>query len=64
MSVVNLHPEDLLEIHPSDAENRGINDGDWVSLRSRAGETTSGRANSAWGASDRTWPVRAAGPGR
>jgi formate dehydrogenase major subunit len=37
---VAWHPEDLLEIHPSDAENRGIKDGDWVSLRSRAGETT------------------------
>ena len=34
------HPEDLLEIHPSDAENRGINDGDMVSLRSRAGATS------------------------
>lgn len=34
------HPEDRLEIHPSDAENRGIRDGDWVALRSRAGETT------------------------
>ena len=34
------HPEDLLEIHPSDAENRGIRDGDWVRLTSRAGETT------------------------
>ena len=34
------HPEDRLEIHPSDAENRGIKDGDWVSLKSRAGETT------------------------
>jgi formate dehydrogenase major subunit len=34
------HPEDRLEIHPVDAENRGIKDGDWVSLRSRAGETT------------------------
>jgi len=34
------HPEDRLEIHPSDAENRGIGDGDWVFLRSRAGETT------------------------
>ena len=34
------HPEDRLEIHPLDAENRGVNDGDWVSLRSRAGETT------------------------
>ncbi len=34
------HPEDRLEIHPSDAENRGVKDGDWVSLRSRAGETS------------------------
>jgi formate dehydrogenase major subunit len=37
---VAWHPEDLLEIHPLDAENRGVKDGDWVSLRSRAGETT------------------------
>jgi formate dehydrogenase, alpha subunit, archaeal-type len=34
------HPEDLLDIHPSDAEMRGIHDGDWVSLASRVGETT------------------------
>ena len=34
------HPEDRLEIHPADAENRGIKDGGWVALRSRAGETT------------------------
>ena len=34
------HPEDLLEIHPSDAENRGLNSGDWVRLASRTGETT------------------------
>ena len=34
------HPEDRLEIHPSDAENRGLKDGEWVTLRSRAGETT------------------------
>lgn len=34
------HPEDRLEIHPTDAENRGIKDGDWVRLASRAGETT------------------------
>jgi formate dehydrogenase major subunit len=33
------HAEDLLEIHPHDAEVRGINDGDWVGLTSRAGET-------------------------
>ncbi|MDE2436700.1 MAG: formate dehydrogenase subunit alpha [Sphingomonadales bacterium] len=34
------HDEDLLEIHPSDADNRGINSGDWVRLASRTGETT------------------------
>ena len=34
------HEEDLLEIHPHDAEQRGIRDGDWVSSKSRAGETT------------------------
>jgi len=34
------HPEDILEIHELDAENRGIHDGDLVSLISRAGETT------------------------
>ena len=33
------HDEDKLEIHPHDAEQRGINDGDWVGIRSRAGET-------------------------
>jgi formate dehydrogenase major subunit len=34
------HEEDVLEIHPFDAEYRGINDGDLVALTSRAGETT------------------------
>lgn len=34
------HPEDLLEIHPHDAEDRGIRQGDWVRLASRSGETT------------------------
>ncbi len=34
------HPEDLLEIHPHDAEERGIRDGDPVRLASRAGATT------------------------
>jgi formate dehydrogenase major subunit len=34
------HEEDLLEIHPADAENRGIGEGDWVRLASRKGETT------------------------
>jgi formate dehydrogenase major subunit len=34
------HDEDRLEIHPHDAEERGVRDGDWVRLASRAGETT------------------------
>jgi len=34
------HAEDLLEIHPQDAEDRGIRDGDWVRLASRTGETS------------------------
>ena len=34
------HAEDVLEIHPFDAENRGIREGDRVSLISRAGQTT------------------------
>jgi formate dehydrogenase major subunit len=33
------HPEDVLEIHPHDAEGRGIQNGDWVGIQSRAGET-------------------------
>ncbi|MBT9517698.1 MAG: formate dehydrogenase subunit alpha [Methyloversatilis discipulorum] len=33
------HDEDRLEIHPADAETRGINEGDWVGITSRAGET-------------------------
>jgi len=34
------HAEDVLEIHPFDAENRGIREGDRVALTSRAGQTT------------------------
>lgn len=34
------HDQDILEIHPHDAETRGIRDGDWVRLASRSGETT------------------------
>jgi formate dehydrogenase major subunit len=37
---VAWHKEDLLEIHPHDAELRGIKDGDFVSLASRKGATT------------------------
>jgi formate dehydrogenase major subunit len=34
------HDQDVLEIHPHDAENRGISEGSWVRLASRAGETS------------------------
>jgi formate dehydrogenase major subunit len=34
------HDQDILEIHPHDAEARGIKEGDWVKLASRSGETT------------------------
>ena len=34
------HDMDVLEIHPFDAESRGIKDGDLVSLASRAGDIT------------------------
>jgi formate dehydrogenase major subunit len=34
------HGEDVLEINPHDAEQRGVRNGDWVKLTSRAGETT------------------------
>src|SRR5579863_5475140 len=34
------HDMDVLEIHPSDAEDRGIKEGDLVSLASRAGDIT------------------------
>ncbi|MCW8165133.1 formate dehydrogenase subunit alpha [Verminephrobacter aporrectodeae subsp. tuberculatae] len=33
------HDEDRLEIHPHDAQDRGIREGDWVGVQSRAGET-------------------------
>jgi formate dehydrogenase major subunit len=34
------HEEDRLEIHPHDAEQRGIQTGDWVKLASRSGATS------------------------
>jgi formate dehydrogenase major subunit len=37
---VAWHPEDLLELHPHDAEVRGIENGDMVALSSRVGRTT------------------------
>ena len=36
---VEQHAEDELEMHPSDAEMRGIKSDDWVGIKSRAGET-------------------------
>jgi formate dehydrogenase major subunit len=36
---VMWHEEDMLEIHPHDAEQRGVRDGDWVRLDSRTGGT-------------------------
>ncbi|HEY2679623.1 MAG TPA: formate dehydrogenase subunit alpha [Steroidobacteraceae bacterium] len=33
------HDEDRVEIHPHDAEERGIAEGDWVGIASRAGDT-------------------------
>jgi formate dehydrogenase major subunit len=34
------HTQDVLEIHPHDAEQRGVRDGDWVRLQSRSGSTS------------------------
>ena len=34
------HEEDVLEIHPHDAEQRGIREHDWVRLESRSGSTS------------------------
>ena len=36
---VQWHSEDRLEIHPHDAEERGIRQDDWVGIESRAGQT-------------------------
>ena len=36
---VEWHSEDRLEIHPHDAEDRGIKEDDWVGIESRAGQT-------------------------
>lgn len=33
------HNEDVLELHPSDAELRGVRDGDWLGITSRSGQT-------------------------
>jgi formate dehydrogenase major subunit len=36
---VQWHAEDSIEIHPHDAQERGIVEGDWVGIESRAGAT-------------------------
>lgn len=36
---VQWHSEDRLEVHPHDAEERGIRQDDWVGIESRAGQT-------------------------
>ena len=36
---MQFHDEDRVEIHPGDAQDRGIEDGSWVGIKSRAGET-------------------------
>jgi formate dehydrogenase major subunit len=36
---VQWHSEDRLEMHPHDAEERSIKEGDWVGIESRAGQT-------------------------
>ena len=33
------HAEDVLDIHEADAEARGVKDGDWIEIASRAGQT-------------------------
>jgi hypothetical protein len=41
------HKEDLLEIHPHDVEQRGVQDGDWVRLASCSGKATPHRSGGA-----------------
>ncbi len=36
---IRWHEEDVLEVHPHDAEDLGIKDNDYVSIKSRTGET-------------------------
>ena len=36
---IHFYAEDILEIHPHDAEERGIVEGNWVGIHSRAGDT-------------------------
>ena len=49
------HPEDLLEIHPHDAENRGV-DGDWCASPRARGRRRCGRwSRNGW---RRVWSIR------
>jgi len=36
---ITWHDEDQIEIHPHDANDRGVKEGDWVGINSRAGDT-------------------------
>ena len=48
------HDEDVLEIHPHDAEQRGIRDGDWVDARQPRRRDDAARADHRPGAR-RAW---------
>ena len=58
------HPEDVLEIHPHDAEVRGVKEGDWVRLASPRGrDDAAGDAHRpgrrrAWSTPPSTTPTR------
>ena len=60
------HPEDILEIHPHDAEVRGINDGDWVTLtqpgRRDHAAREDHRPDAAWASSTRPSTTRSPAP--
>jgi len=43
-----MHSEDRLEIHPNDAELRGIRDGDWLSVRARRADGLSADVVLSW----------------
>ena len=51
------HDEDRLEIHPHDAENRGIRDGDWVRLAEPRRRNDAARADHR-PRRDRAWSTR------
>ncbi|MEQ8958632.1 MAG: molybdopterin oxidoreductase family protein, partial [Coleofasciculus sp. C2-GNP5-27] len=37
--IQQMHPQPFLEIHPRDAQKLGIEDGNWVDVRSRRGKS-------------------------